>query len=73
MMFTDKASFDEMIRKYNILTVYYTNSDMLDYAYIDHSNAADIRYYLSAFRRQMVILHRISAVSSQSIRMMQLL
>lgn len=24
MMFTDKASFDEMIRKYNILTVYYT-------------------------------------------------
>ena len=51
MMFTDKASFDEMIRKYNILTVYYTNSDMLDYAYIDHSNAADIRYYLSAFSK----------------------
>ena len=51
MMFTDKASFDEMIRKYNILTVYYANSDMLDYAYIDHSNAADIRYYLSAFSK----------------------
>lgn len=49
MIFTNQASFDDMIEKFNILTIYYSNYDMLDYAYIDHTNASDIRYYLKAF------------------------
>ncbi len=50
MVFVDKSSFDEIIDKYDVLTIYYANYVMLDYAYIDHTNASDIGYYLSEFK-----------------------
>ena len=51
MIFTDQASFDETVANYGVLTIYYATYNMLDYAYIDHTNASDIRYYLSAFSK----------------------
>lgn len=71
MIFTDQASFDETVANYGVLTIYYATYNMLDYAYIDHTNASDIRYYLSAFSKQMVTLFRISAAYLLIIRTMQ--
>lgn len=49
-IFVSKEDFDEIIRKYNSLTIYYNDYVMLDYAEIDHKNALDIKYYLEEFQ-----------------------
>ncbi len=51
MLFTSQEAFDEIVDKYGILTIYYTTYEMLDYAYIDHSNASDIGYYMAEFSK----------------------
>ena len=50
-IFVAQDVFDEIVEKYDVLTIYYSNYVMLDYDYIDHTNASDIGYYLSEFKK----------------------
>lgn len=48
-VFVNKSDFDEIVAKYGILTIYYSDYRMLDYSKITHSNASDILYYIQSF------------------------
>lgn len=49
-VYVTKSDFDDMVSKYNFLTIYYTDHDMIDYSQITHSNAMDLLYYLDSFK-----------------------
>ncbi len=48
-VYVKQSDFDDMITKYNFLTIYYTEHEMLDYSQITHANAMDTLYYLQSF------------------------
>ena len=50
-VYVKQSDFDEMISKYNFLTIYYKVNDMLDYSQITHANAADTLYYIKSFEK----------------------
>lgn len=46
-----KSDFDDIVSKFNILTIYYNFYDMLDYTQITHANAMDSLYYINSFKK----------------------
>lgn len=48
-VFIKQSDFDEIVEKYNFLTIYYSEYQMLDYSQVTHSNAMDILYYIQSF------------------------
>lgn len=49
-VYVSQTVFDEIVSEYDILTIYYNDYLMLDYADINHNNALDIQYYTREFQ-----------------------
>ena len=50
-VYVKQSDFDDMVSKYNFLTIYYTEHNMLDYSQITHANAMDTLYYIQSFEK----------------------
>lgn len=49
-VFVSEEVFNEIVDKFDALTIYYSDYLMLDYAQLTHSNAMDTLYYLNEFQ-----------------------
>lgn len=50
-VFVKQSDFDEIVKQFNILTIYFSDFQMLDYSQVTHANAMDTLYYVQSFSK----------------------